>query len=144
MNNGISAAFYQEGEVKISDDYPYHWLRKNIQQFLSIRDFFAGDYYCLLEAKPWDNTSWSAFEYMLPEKGSGIITVFRPRNNPVVECCLTPSGLEADKIYNVGDIDGLLKTFSATGAELMKNGINIRLEKDYSSAVITLNERSGR
>jgi alpha-galactosidase len=91
------------------------------------------------EASPW-----CVLEYARPDRSASVTAVFRASNATAAGLesgcgayVLRPRGLHPGKLYNVVlDNDGL--SYHATGAELARDGILVRLESVFASELVLI------
>ena len=136
MGPALGFHFFYSREFLERKDYPYEWLKQRLEEYISIRDCFAGDFHCLAQPR-FDDSSIAAFQYDLPEEQRGIITVFKGEDCPEVERCLQPKGLIPTATYLVEDIDGAFSPFEATGRTLLDKGFIVRIETRRTARIVT-------
>ncbi len=117
-----------------SPDAPF-WagLAERIPEYKRVRPYFYGDFYPLT---PYDASekTWMAWQYDRPDLGGGMVQAFRRAECPDANLTVKPLGLDADASYAIANLDsGEART--ATGAELMSDGIAVNLAEPKSSAL---------
>ncbi|MHC1765076.1 MAG: hypothetical protein AB9869_12375 [Verrucomicrobiia bacterium] len=60
-------------------DADYELMRQLCQQFRLVADCYLGDY-CPLTPYSLENTSWMGWQFDRPERGTGLVQVFRRRS----------------------------------------------------------------
>lgn len=96
---------------------PYDWARKTLEQYLSIRDYYYGDYYPLTTYSTATST-WMAYQLDRPEQGDGIIVALRRPDSRDESLHLQLHALNADANYVITDLDSG-RTDKHTGSELL-------------------------
>jgi len=102
-----------------------------------------GDYYPLTHYSR-ENTAWMAWQFNRPEKGDGVVQVFRRPESPFVRADFRLRGLDPAAIYEVWnfDVTGSIiisggSTLLTTGKDLMEKGLPVELGNRPGSAVFT-------
>ena len=80
-------------------------IKKYMEEYLSLRDYFYSDYYPLTEFNA-NRDTWCASQYNRPEDGDGIVIVYRRENSPFKTSEFILKGLELGSKYRFDDIDG--------------------------------------
>ena len=119
-------------------DFPYDWARKTLNQYISIRDNYYGDYYPLTAYSQADDV-WMTYQLDRPEAGRGLIVALRRPRSPYESARFVLHGLEPAATYAFTDLD-TPKTARLTGAELMKSGLPIAIAAQPGSALVTYNK----
>lgn len=97
--------------------------RRLCSQFKQLSPYYLGDYYPLT-GYSLDNTVWMAWQFDCPEKGEGMVQVFRREKCAERAVTLRLRGLQPEAAYAVTDIDRPeVRRFS--GRELMENGLRL-------------------
>jgi alpha-galactosidase len=120
-------------------DYSLH--RKLIDQWRSVRQMvLEGDFYPLT---PYTaaNDVWMAWQFDCPEKGEGLVQVFRRAGNAEESKTLKLQGLDAAATYVVINLDTEQRS-DVAGRELMDTGLPVILREIPDSAVITYQKKS--
>ncbi|MCM8768537.1 MAG: alpha-galactosidase [Candidatus Omnitrophica bacterium] len=95
---------------------------------------FFGDYYPLTEYS-LEPSAWIAWQFDLPERGEGMIQVFRREENPEKKFCLKLQALKADGEYLITDLlEGKSHRFS--GRFLSKKGLTVSLPVRPSALIL--------
>jgi alpha-galactosidase len=105
-----------------------------IEQYLSIRKYYYGDYYPLTEYSQAKD-AWVAYQLNLPEAHEGLIVVLKRPSSVRDRQVLHLHDLNRDATYEVNNLDkGEAQTIA--GAKLMSDGLEIRLSNKPDSALI--------
>jgi alpha-galactosidase len=150
---GLSFALFNAAGTKdqvgsfIPADFPFDWLRTQVEQLKRVRPYYYGDYYPLLPcsantdcvAGAGDERSaafeWAAWQFNRPEEGDGMVQVFRRERSDDAARDLPLRGLDADATYEVTDLDaGVPKT--VTGRQLMQKGLHVEVAAEPGAAII--------
>ena len=104
--------FYSERDEKFDDPEKIAVIKRYLYEYLSVREFMSEDFYPLTSVSDNDD-AWCAYAFDRPERGDGVIMVFRRENSPY-ECAKFRLGfLDGDYVFI--DADG--KTFDFSTAE---------------------------
>ena len=118
----------------IPGDYPFAKCKEFLEQYLSIRDYFYGDYYPLTEYSV-NEDAWMVYQLDRPEQGDGLIVALKRSKSPFDHGVFRLWGLKADAKYKLIDVDsGKSKEHSST--DLMNRGLDIELKSAPSSGII--------
>ena len=103
------------------------WLKARGEEYLLIRPYFEGDIYHLTPPTR-DDASWCAIQWDRPEKGDGLIQVFKREHclYPEARFPLRKVAAEADYVFT--DLDG--GEWRTSGRELCEKGFCLRMEED--------------
>lgn len=104
------------------------------QEFQKTRMYFYGDYYPLTECTT-DETGWFAYQMHRSDWNSGFVCAFRRLRSDESTLIVKLSGLKADVTYTV-TISDTGEVFTATGADLMRSGLTISIERAKDSRMI--------
>ncbi len=91
------------------------WARKIFKKYLSVRPYFACDYYPLTY-KAVDDTTWCDWQYDRPESSDGIVLLFRRPDSPHPEAVIPLNLPPDDRIWLFEDADSG-EAFSVSGIE---------------------------
>jgi alpha-galactosidase len=135
----------------IPPDFPFEWLRTQIEQLKQIRPYYYGDYYPLSPCSENTNCTtgwneeqsaafeWAAWQFNRPEQGDGMIEAFRRDESRDHARELRLRGLDPAATYKVSDLDGRVTT-RISGAELMQKGLHVEIA-NAPGAVIMIYKR---
>ncbi len=115
-------------------------LKRMLEEYLSVRDAFYGDYYPLL---PYDagEDGWLAWQFDQPDQGKGLVQAFRRSQSPFLGLNLKLCGLQPDARYQVSGLD-THQPQSCTGRQLMEEGLDVQSKtKPYAAAIIYRREK---
>jgi alpha-galactosidase len=84
---------------------------------------------------------WIAWQFNRPEQGDGVVQAFRRGENGEPTRTFHLRGLDPDARYEVTDLD-VEASMSASGQDLMKNGMTVSL-KDKPAAAVILYSKAG-
>ena len=104
-----------------------------IQEHRDYSHYLTQEYYPLT-AFSEEETAWMAWQYNDASDSTGIIQVFKRTESTQTEDTYFLSGLQADTLYRVEDID-TGDYVEMTGEELMCSGIKITLQDDFAAAI---------
>jgi len=110
-------------------------IRRLAQQWRQIASCYLGDFYPLTEYQ-LDPTAWLAWQFDVPERGEGLVQVFR-RDRSFYETARFKLGaLEPDVRYLVTNLDSGERT-ARTGRELAETGLLVAIADRPGDAVLT-------
>ena len=136
MTAGLMTQLWEGDDGELAAD-----AKRLLDQYLSIRKFYYGDYYPLTPYSQ-DKGVWIAWQFDLPEDGSGLIQAFRRQASVYESARLHLSGLEPDAHYVVTDMD-THDSNERVGRELMEAGLVVHIP-DKPGAVIMTYKKSNR
>ncbi|MCX7428651.1 MAG: alpha-galactosidase [Planctomycetia bacterium] len=117
-------------------DLDYEMLRRVINGWRSYAPNFFGDYYPLT-AYSLDPKVWIAWQFDCPERGEGMVQVFRRPESVYESARFTLCGLSPDARYALVDLDGGQKFEAMTGRELAERGVVIAAADRPGAVVVT-------
>jgi len=109
-------------------------LRRLLQEYLSIRECFFGDFYPLTPYSLEQN-QWMAWQFDRPDTGLGIVQAFRRPECVDASVTCTLRGLDAEARYTVTNADDD-EAWQATGRELMDQGVEVTLPQRPGAALL--------
>jgi alpha-galactosidase len=110
-------------------------VRKTVADFRKVETSLLGDFYPLTPYSGAEDV-WMAWQFDSPERGQGVVQVFRRTNSPVEVARLKLGGLDPSARYRVSDLDASTPT-EVAGRELKENGLQVSLPQQRSSAILT-------
>jgi alpha-galactosidase len=118
-----------------SKDYDLDLCRKLLNEYLSLRPFFYGDYYSLT---PYglDPKTWMAWQFNRPDLGAGILQAFRRPECADKSANYKLFDLDPETNYTVTDL-GIPGSRIISGHKLMIEGIQVTIPDSPGAAVIT-------
>jgi alpha-galactosidase len=117
-------------------DLDYEMLRRVMNGWRSYAPNFFGDYYPLT-AYSLDPKVWIAWQFDCPERGEGMVQVFRRPESVYESARFTLCGLSPDARYALVDLDGGQKFEAMTGRELAERGVVIAVPDRPGAVVVT-------
>lgn len=104
------------------------------QEFQKVRMYYFGDYYPLTGCTT-DETGWFAYQMNRSDWDSGFVCAFRRLREESDTLTVQLSGLNEDVTYKV-TVSDTGETFNAIGADLMRSGLTISIERAKDSRMI--------
>lgn len=116
-------------------DMDFSVIRKVVQEWKSVNQYFYADYYQLL---PWniDSDRYLAFSFIDSVAGEGFIQLYRRENAPETQL-IRLKGLDAERVYDIIDFDGNCGG-RFTGAALMQDGFIAHVPDCPGAAVLRI------
>jgi alpha-galactosidase len=109
-------------------------MRNLVSQWRQISPCYYGDYYPLTPYSR-DDTQWIGWQFDVPERGEGVVQVFRRPKSPYESARFPLQGLDPVLTYEVTDLTtGLAKRLS--GKELLESGLQVALSERPEAAVL--------
>ncbi len=109
------------------------WLRKYLNEYLKIREYFYADFYPLTDSIE-SEYSWNVSQFNRPENGDGIVQAFRHAKSPFDCARFKLFGLESNKTYRITDLDDG-SCFDICSDELMAEGLKIETDEPRSAKI---------
>ncbi|MCQ6557433.1 GH36 C-terminal domain-containing protein [Paenibacillus mendelii] len=118
------------------DNVDYAFVKDCLDEWKQFNHLFYEDYYPLTQ---WNRSEreWEGWEFINPEKGEGVIQLFRRELNEESEKRFKLFGLDENATYLLKDLDQ--GTTRASGRELMQDGYRAVIPTARGSAVILIN-----
>jgi len=127
------------------------YLRRRVEQYLHVyktfirpamidgRVFHHTPFLPLAEATPW-----CVLEYAKADRSAAVAGVFRTSAAAQAEdvYVLRPRGLDLSRRYEI-TLDGQSQRFQATGRDLARDGVPVRLEQPQTSELVLLQAKDG-
>ncbi|MGC2403164.1 MAG: alpha-galactosidase, partial [Acidobacteriaceae bacterium] len=150
---GLSFALFNAAGTKdqvgsfIPADFPFDWLRTQVELLKRVRPFYYGDYYPLLPCSanidcPADAGNehsaafeWSAWQFNRPEEEDGMVQAFRREQNVDGAKDLRLRGLDAAANYEVTNLDTGSPT-TVSGKDLMQKGIHLEIPAQPGATIV--------
>jgi alpha-galactosidase len=115
-------------------DYDYESVRRLLVQWQRTAPCYLGDYYPLTPYST-ETGSWMAWQFDRPEKGDGVVQVFR-RQDSIYEAAHLPlRGLDPGATYRLDDVDGG-EARVLSGRELAEAGLPVSVPRRAMALVI--------
>jgi len=137
MCSALQAGLWGHGDAqqqRIPDDYPFDHARSLLDQYVSIREYYYGDYYPLTEYSQAGD-AWMAYQLDRPERGDGLVVVLKRPLSPFTSASLRLRALQSDREYEVGNLD-TQAVVRVRGGELMEPGLPVELPGRPDSALL--------
>ncbi len=109
------------------------WLKKYLDEYLTVRKYFYGDFYPLTDSIESD-FSWNVSQFNCPESGDGMVQVFRHEKSPFAIADFKLRGLDSAKTYRITDLDSK-EYFDVSGEILTNTGLNIKTDSPRSAKI---------
>ena len=101
------------------------WIKKMSEEYLKVRPYFYEDFYPLTQISERTDI-WSAAQYDRPDKGNGIVQVFRREDSPYTDASFTLFAIQSDKTYVFCDAD-TDEVVKISGKKLIENGFSVHI-----------------
>ena len=120
------------------DEFEFTTLRTLLQEHLTTRDYFMGDFYPL---SPYSTSTagWLAYQFDRPEHGDGLVLIFRRQDCTQSEFRVVLSGLDTGASYSITDET---RTRYATGQELVVTGLDVSLPACPAALLLRYTQRT--
>ena len=109
-------------------------LRKLLNEYLSVRPYFFGDFYPLTPYN-LEQDQWMAWQFDRPDLAEGIVQAFRRANSPDEAARYELHGLDPTATYVVTDLD-TGASITMLGSELTEHGLPIDIPNRPGAAAI--------
>jgi alpha-galactosidase len=120
---------------KLPADFPFGWARGALNQYVSIRDFYLGDYYPLTSYSQAAD-AWMAYQLDRPDHQDGLVVVLRRPKSPYESARFPLRGVEANGTYLVTDLDTGARQ-KQSGQALLEAGVGAVISTRPGSALLT-------
>jgi alpha-galactosidase len=117
------------------DQFDYDAARRLLNEYVSVRKYFSGDYYPLTKYNR-DDKLWLAWQFDRPDLGEGLVQVFRRGKSPDETGKFRLKGLDPAAVYTLTNPDVAGAT-EMSGRELLEKGLPIAV-KNRPGAVIVI------
>lgn len=127
-SNGMTVRTWEHADPEWNvgaTNEPLDWAKKYFDEFNSIRNYFAKDFYMLIEPS-LDSSTWQATQYHDTASDSGIILAFRRENSPFEFANVQLHGLDSGKMYRLENAD-TGDTVIISGAQMMSEHFTLRI-----------------
>jgi alpha-galactosidase len=115
-------------------------LKQRLADYRKAADYFYGDYYPLTTYSRGRDV-WMAWQFVRPEKGDGMVQIFRRDESPYQTAHLRLRGLKPAARYVFTDVD-TGKAVEATGTALMDQGLKVEIAMPHSAVILTFSEEN--
>jgi alpha-galactosidase len=144
MTAGLGYSLFSVGDAPQPktdyQDFPFAEVRRSIEQYLSIRKYFYGDYYPLTEYTQASD-AWVAYQLDLPDEGEGIVVVVKRPLSVFTQAVFPLKALSPEAAYAVTNLD-TGQNSTLTGRELAEKGLEAKLLQRPDSALFRYYRKS--
>ena len=112
----------------------FDFIRKMNAEYKKVREIMECDYYPLT-APSADKNCWCAMQFDSPEKGEGIILVYRREKSPYSSASFSLGNISSEHRYSFTDADTGEEQI-IDGAELKENGFNVVMKSQRTARLI--------
>ena len=131
----------------IPADFPFDWLRTQVEELKRVRPYYYGDYYPLLPCSSNSNCTigannelsapfeWAAWQFNRPDQGDGMVQAFRREKSDDATKDLRLRGLDAAVNYEVTALDAGAPNI-ISGRDLMQKGLHVEVAAEPGAAII--------
>ncbi len=142
ISSGLCVNWFGSGngpQKNLYPEFPYAWGKRVLDQYLTLRHLYYSDYYPLT---PWtmDQTNWLGWQFDSPEKGEGMIQLFRRKDSPYEAIRVKLHGLQPDAVYTLTNLDATGAT-DMTGRELFESGLPLTIDQRPSAAILVYKKK---
>jgi alpha-galactosidase len=134
LRSGIMPSYLVFLQALSDADETKSLAHRMLREWRAVADNLLGDYYPLTPYS-LDTARWIAWQFDLPETGTGVVQAFRRDYSTVATMRLRLRGLDAVTTYKVTHFDTMTATH-ATGHDLMATGLPIQLATAPAAATI--------
>jgi alpha-galactosidase len=136
MCSGLCLNWWVSGDVpteRIPESFPFDWARRTLDQYLSLRKFFYGDFYPLTNYSQAPDV-WMAYQLDRADLGEGLIVALKRPQSPYRSARLALKGLHEKATYEVRNLDTNDQK-TCCGEELANEGLEVVLKANPDSAL---------
>jgi alpha-galactosidase len=120
---------------RLPADFPFAWARRALTQYVSIRDYYSGDYYPLTSYTQAAD-AWMAYQLDRPDRQDGLVVVLRRPQSPYESARFPLRSIDANATYLVTNLDTGVQ-LKQSGRELLEPGLGAVISGKPGSALIT-------
>ncbi len=118
-----------------SDALDYNLMRKLVDQWRSMSEYYTGDFYPLTKFSI-ENDEWIAWQFDRPDLGEGVVQAFRRPGSPISAIGFQLRGLDPDATYMVKNADE--RTFRRIkGSKLIDSYLLVEIKDKPGAVIIT-------
>lgn len=116
----------------------WDFAKQIMAEWEDVNKYYYGDFYPLTA---WDNTTsgWKGWEFFDNESGTALLQLFRPKDSTQAVKTVLLYGLDAEKLYQIKDTDGINLIISS-GEQLMTEGVSIQIPNARQALVLTVEQ----
>ena len=118
----------------LPDNFPFAWAKATLDQYLTLRPFYYGDYYPLT-AYSQARDVWMAYQLDTPEAGKGLVVAIRRPDSPYASARFLLRGLDAKGSYRITNLDSKAQAI-CSGAQLTQEGLDVALDARMATALL--------
>lgn len=138
MCSGLCLNWWVAGDApaeRIPANFPFAWAKHTLDQYLSLRQYYYGDYYPLIGYSQAKDL-WMAYQLHRPDLGRGMVVALRRPQSPYESARFLLQGLDEGAMYQIADLDSGRNSL-CSGRQLMNEGLQVRVESQPGSALLT-------
>lgn len=128
------------GGVDAHNKDHFKQLPKRLEEWRKTVANYWGDFWPLTPYS-LDNKAWIAWQFDCPEKGEGVVQVFRRAESDVEAARFRLRGLEPGAVYTLTNLDATGST-EMTGRELLDTGLPVTIKDQPGAIIITYKKKS--
>ena len=144
VRSGYSPAMvvttFGNDEKMPGDDFDYGAARRLLNEYVSVRKYFSGDYYPLTQYN-LDQQLWMAWQFDRPDLGEGMVQAFRRGKSPYESAKFRLRGLQPEAVYQLTNPD-VVGTTERTGRELLDNGLAVAVKHRPGAVIVTYKKKT--
>ena len=143
ISSGLCVNWFHSGDgpqKKFYPEFPWAWGKRVLDQYLTFRHLYYGDYYPLTPFT-LEETQWLGWQYDRPELGEGMLQLFRRKDSPYESIRVKPRGLDPGAVYTLTNLD-VPGTTTVSGRELLEKGLSIVIKNQPGAAIVIYNRTS--
>lgn len=125
---------------RIPADFRFDWAGQTLSDYLSIREFYYGDFYPLTSYSQGRDV-WMAYQLDRPDLGKGILVALRRPDSPYETARFVLRGVDANATYRISYL-GSDRVQDYAGAGLAGQGLEVKLSSRPGSAVLSYQKKS--
>lgn len=107
------------------------WLKKQLEEYLTVRPYMSEDFYALTEVSDRKDV-WCAAQFDRPEQNDGIVQIFRRENSPYETASFGLFSIDETANYIFTDADSKQEVI-VSGKELCDSGFLVEMKEKRSS-----------
>ena len=144
MTSGLSYGLFTSGDAPQAKadfaSFPFAAVRKSIEQYRSVQEYFYGDYYPLTEYTQ-ANDGWMAYQFDLPDKAEGLVVVLKRPSSDYRQAMFPLKALREGAVYEITNLDTGEKK-ALPGRELINTGLEAHLLHQPDSVLLRYRRKS--
>ena len=118
----------------LPDNFPFAWAKATLDQYLTLRPFYYGDYYPLTAYSQATDT-WMAYQLDRPDLGTGMVVALRRPESPYGSARFPLRGMDLKRPYRITNLDTKAQV-TRSGTELARDGLDAVLDTKSASALL--------